>query len=83
MNSSPFGADCFELRRNHCADLRDLDQAKPRLVNKPRRAIWAIQLKFRTSTTPPDSMNMRGRMVVGIDRNANVSDRQDGWHAAG
>jgi hypothetical protein len=81
MNSTPFDADCFELRRNRRADLRDLDQAKSDLVNKPHGAMWAIQLKFRTPAAPFDRMDMRRRMVIGIDRHADVSDRQDGWHA--
>src|SRR5665647_288731 len=83
MNPSPFGADCFEFRRDRGADLHDLGPAKSCLVNKPHRTIWAIQLEFRAPATRPDRMDMRRRMIVGVDRHADVSDLQDGWHVVG
>jgi hypothetical protein len=34
----------------------------------------------RPSATSSDGMDMRRWMVVSINRHADVSDRQDGWH---
>jgi hypothetical protein len=82
MNPSPFGADCLEFRRDRGSDLYDLGPAKSCLVNKPHRAIWAIQLKFGTPAARPDCMDMRRRMVVGINRHADIPDHQDGRHTA-
>ncbi len=60
----------------------DLGQAKSSLISQPDRTLWAIQLKFCARAAPFDRMNMRWRMVIGIDRHADVSDRQDGRNGA-
>jgi hypothetical protein len=82
MNPSPFGANRREFRRDRGADLNDVCPAKTRLIDEPHRAAWAIQLEFRAPAARPDGMDMRRRMVVGIDRHAEISDRQNGRHAA-
>jgi hypothetical protein len=76
-------ADRIERRRRGGADLRDFRPTKPSLLNEPNRPVGSVQLKLRAPAPRLDRVDMGWRMIIGIDRHADVSDRQDGRHATG
>jgi hypothetical protein len=75
MNLSPFIANFGELRRDRGADLGDFSHPKPGLFDQVHGTSRAIQFNLGQCPITPDGVDMRRRMIVGIDRYANASDR--------
>lgn len=50
------------------------------LLGQCHGAIWRVEVEFCQRAVRPHGVNMRGRMVVGVDGNADVVDPQNGGH---
>jgi len=81
MNLSPFCTDLQKVRRDGCPDLDNFDPAKPGLVKKGYGALRAIQRELRECAIRSDCVNMRWWMIVRIDSDSDVPERQDSWHS--
>ena len=74
------GANVVERCRYRRANLCNVRAAKTGLFDQTHRAVRAIQFKLRPPAARLDGMDMRRRMIVGVDRHTDISDGQDGRH---
>jgi hypothetical protein len=74
MNLLPFSAKLGKRRRHGRADFSNFGYPKSHLFNQLDGAVRTIQFEFRQRAITPHSVDMRGRVIVGLDRYSNVPD---------
>jgi hypothetical protein len=80
MNRSPLRADTEKVLRHGRAHFRDFRSPKPHLFDKGYWAVGAIQIKLRPRSITLDGVDVRRRVIVGIDGHADVSKRENCGH---
>ncbi len=65
---------------NQAADLVQFAQLEPLMIPKFHRTLRAIETKPRLSLIAFQGMDMRRRVIICIDGNANVPQGEPHWH---